>query len=91
MCFDLCRCSLLQFDPNGYLWALIHLICVGKSFSFGKRIRKSKCVGENSFTVKLVLFKVPDVRNVERMKKLSKYKKVNSFYSVHVENNNRIN
>jgi len=41
--------------------------------------------------VKLVLFKVPDVRNVERMKKLSKYKKVNSFYSVHVENNNRIN
>uniref|UniRef100_A0A8B9FNL4 Transmembrane protein 241 n=1 Tax=Amazona collaria TaxID=241587 RepID=A0A8B9FNL4_9PSIT len=28
ICFYLCRCSLLQFDPNGYLWALIHLICV---------------------------------------------------------------
>ncbi|NXT28932.1 TM241 protein, partial [Syrrhaptes paradoxus] len=39
-------CSLLQFDPNGYLWALIHMICLGKSFSFGRRIRKSKYAGE---------------------------------------------
>lgn len=36
----------MQFDANGYLWALIHLICVGKSFSFGKIIRRRKCVGE---------------------------------------------
>ncbi|NXS74127.1 TM241 protein, partial [Pandion haliaetus] len=31
-----CRCSLLQFDPNGYLWALIHLICVGAYKVFHK-------------------------------------------------------
>ncbi|NXW10979.1 TM241 protein, partial [Fregetta grallaria] len=42
VCLPLCD---TQFDPNGYLWALIHLICVGKSFSFGKRIWKCKCVG----------------------------------------------
>ncbi|NWH76132.1 TM241 protein, partial [Piaya cayana] len=27
VCLPLCD---TQFDPNGYLWALIHLICVGK-------------------------------------------------------------
>ncbi|NXK53828.1 TM241 protein, partial [Chauna torquata] len=42
VCLPLCDA---QFDPNGYFWALIHLICVGKSYSFG-RIMKSKCVGE---------------------------------------------
>uniref|UniRef100_A0A8C7EGK7 Transmembrane protein 241 n=1 Tax=Nothoprocta perdicaria TaxID=30464 RepID=A0A8C7EGK7_NOTPE len=28
---------LLQFDPNGYLWAFIHLICLGKLLSCGKK------------------------------------------------------
>ncbi|NXU54107.1 TM241 protein, partial [Turnix velox] len=29
VCLPLCD---TQFDPNGYLWALIHLICVGNTF-----------------------------------------------------------
>uniref|UniRef100_A0A8C0AMF3 Transmembrane protein 241 n=1 Tax=Buteo japonicus TaxID=224669 RepID=A0A8C0AMF3_9AVES len=40
VCLPLCD---TQFDPNGYLWALIHLICVG-----------NKCVGEISFIMKLL-------------------------------------
>ncbi|NWW92064.1 TM241 protein, partial [Rhynochetos jubatus] len=54
-CLPLCD---TQFDPNGYLWALIHLICVGKSFSFGKRTRKGKCVGEISFIMNFLIFNI---------------------------------
>ncbi|NWX18939.1 TM241 protein, partial [Aegotheles bennettii] len=31
VCLPICD---TQFDPNGYLWALIHLICVGKKLFF---------------------------------------------------------
>ncbi|NXA32943.1 TM241 protein, partial [Eudromia elegans] len=43
VCLPLCDS---QFDPNGYLWAFVHLICLGKSLTFGKKeLGKSKCDG----------------------------------------------
>uniref|UniRef100_U3IFH0 Transmembrane protein 241 n=1 Tax=Anas platyrhynchos platyrhynchos TaxID=8840 RepID=U3IFH0_ANAPP len=44
------------FDPNGYFWALIHLICVGKSFSFGRRFLKSKRVVEANQLYLVIFF-----------------------------------
>ncbi|NWZ23753.1 TM241 protein, partial [Asarcornis scutulata] len=45
-----------QFDPNGYFWALIHLICVGKSFSLGRRFLKSKRVVEANQLYLVIFF-----------------------------------